>query len=336
MRGEVLVKPGKLSPADLERLVFPRHGTRRSDVVVRAGIGQDSAVVDLKGQFAVLSTDPITGAGARAGWLAIHIGCNDVAAAGAEPIAALVTLLLAPATAHEDVVSLMEDAHRAASELGVEIVGGHTEITGGLTRSIVVVTALGGCAQDRFTTVNRVRPGDAILMTKWAGLEGTAVLASDLADELRPMVGAPVLLRAQRLLDEISIVPEARVAAANGATAMHDATEGGVVGALAELAAASGVGVDVVADQIPILPETRDVCAALQIDPLQLVSSGVLLIATPDPERVARAVSAIGRPIARVGAVVDGQSVLRRGAETIPLLAPERDALWDALIRFRE
>jgi hydrogenase maturation factor len=326
------MRPGKLTAEHLSRLILPRRGTPRPDVLVHAGLGYDAAVVDFGAEAAVLSTDPITGAGENSGWLAVQIGCNDVAATGAEPVGVLLTLLLAPPTAEGDARRIMEDAHRAAEELRIEIIGGHSEITAGLPRSIVVATVLGRVPRGRYVTPAGARPGDTLFLTKWAGLEGTAVLAADFAAPLERRLGPEVVREARRLLERISIVPEALAARAH-ATAMHDATEGGVLGALAELAAASGHGVDVDLDRVPILPTTEHIARAFQIDPLALVSSGALLVTSPEPAALRSAVARTGQPIAEIGRVVAGPSHARKGSREIPLQPPARDALWDALER---
>lgn len=326
------LKPGKLSPQHLSSLVFSRAGLRRPDVLVHAGLGYDSAVVDFGPEVAVLSTDPITGAGLNAGWLAVQIGCNDVAASGAEPVGVLLTLLLSPDSALADAERLMTDAHRAAEMLGIEIIGGHSEITTGLPRSIISVTTLGRARRDRYRTAAGARPGDTLLLTKWAGLEGTAVLAADFAVPLSRRLGEAVVREAQSLLAQISVVPEA-LAAREHASAMHDATEGGVLGALAELAGASGHGVEVDLDRVPLRLETIRVAAAFGVDPLSLVSSGALVIATPDPSAVRRAVEGVGRPIAEIGRMVDGPSRALRGGREVSFVTPARDSLWDALER---
>ncbi|MGH2461730.1 MAG: AIR synthase-related protein [Chloroflexota bacterium] len=327
------MRPGKLTARELASYVFPRCGVRRSDVLVHAAPGQDAAVVGFGDEVAVLSTDPITGAGRHAGWLAVQIAANDVAAMGARPVGALVTLLLASATAAADASALMADADRAARELDVEILGGHSEITAGLPRSIVVVAAIGRARRDRYVSSAGARPGDAILLTKAAGLEGTAVLASDYGASLARAVDEGALERARAFARDISIVGEALAAAEAGVSAMHDATEGGVLGALAELAGAAGVGVEVDADRIPVRDETRAVCEALAIDPLTLVSSGALLIATPNPRAVREALDRGGIAVSWIGDVVAGPSRLRRDGVVRDLVAPERDALWDAIER---
>ncbi len=327
------MKPGKLTPADLAAYVFPRCGVRRSDVLVHSAFGQDASVVDYGDEVAVLSTDPITGAGQRAGWLAIQIACNDVAVAGARPVGVLLTLLLAPDTATADARDVMDDANAAAQDLGIEILGGHSEITAGLTRSIVVATALGRCRRDRFVSSAGAKPGDAILLTKSAGLEGSAILAGDFGTTLARRVSPGHLERARAFLSEISVVPEALAAVDAGVSAMHYATEGGILGALAELAGAAALGVAVDVERIPVRPETRAICDALEIDPLCLVSSGALLIATPRPAAVISAIQSQRCPVAEIGRIVNGPSVLQLRDSTRALVPPARDALWDAIER---
>ncbi len=330
------MRPGKLSPSELSSYVFPRRGINRSDVLVHAALGHDAAVIDFGDQVAVLSTDPITGAGRNAGWLAVQIAANDVAVMGARPVGVLLTLLLAPSTAADDARTLMEDADRAARQLGIEILGGHSEVTAGLDRSIVVVTALGRAGRDRYVRSDGARPGDTVLLTGAAGLEGTAVLASDFGEVLDRYVSVEVLRRARSFSGEVSVVGPALAAAEQGVSAMHDATEGGVLGALAELAGAAGVGIEVDGDQIPVRDETRAICGALAIDPLNLVSSGALLIATPVPAAVIDALRGMGAGAVPIGQVVAGPSHLRRNGVVGNLEAPSRDALWDAIERLSE
>jgi hydrogenase expression/formation protein HypE len=327
------VKLGKLTPDELATYVFPRCGIRRHDVLVHSAFGQDASVVDFGDEVAVLSTDPITGTGQRAGWLAVHIAANDVAVSGAAPVGVLMTLLLAPDSAAEDARALMDDAHQAAGELGIEILGGHSEVTDGLSRSLVVVTALGRARRNRYVTSAGGKPGDAVLLTKSAGIEGTAVLANDFPSVLANHLPLDVIERSRALIRQVSVVPEALAATQAGASAMHDATEGGVLGALAELAGAAGVGVEVDIERIPVRTETRAICQVLEIDPLCLVSSGALLIATPNPEAVTRAIVARGCPVAEIGRLIVGPSILREGKGSRLLVPPARDALWDAIER---
>jgi hydrogenase expression/formation protein HypE len=324
---------GKVPPDLLDTLVYPHLGARRRDVLVHAQLGEDCAVIEFGDEAAVLTTDPITGAGPDLGWYAVFVATNDLAAAGADPVALVVTLLLAPHHAAEDLRRVMRDASAAAAQLGVEIAGGHSEVTGGIDRTIIVVTALGRVRRDRVLRSGGARPGDALLLTKGAGIEGTSILASALDERLRPVLGDAALARAYGYRDRISVLPEARAAADAGATAMHDVTEGGVLGAAYEIAAASGIGVHLDANRVPVLPETAAICDALGIDPLRLIGSGALLVATPDPRQTAAAIGGVGILAAEIGRFVPSGRLVTRGGVATPLVAPAGDELWRILDR---
>ncbi|WPD19122.1 AIR synthase family protein [Thermaerobacter composti] len=335
---------GKLPASLLERLVLPRIGVRRREVVLGAAPGEDAAALDLEGELCVAASDPITGAGHDAGWLAVHVNCNDVAATGAEPVAVLLTILLPPGTPAAVLEAIMAGAQRAAREVGCQIAGGHTEVTPGLAQPLVMATALGRTAPEGLMPSGGARPGDVLLMTKWAGLEGTAILATDCRRALaaRGVPGA-VLDAAAQLGRWLSIVPEARLAARRGAHALHDVTEGGVLGAVWEMVTAArhaqgdAVGCIVEAAAVPVRDETRAICAAAGVDPLRLIGSGALVVAAP-PEAGARLQAAwteAGIPAAVIGRVTDDgrlRVITEEGSEQ-PLEAPGTDALWIARAR---
>lgn len=335
---------GKLPPDLLERLVLPRTGVQRREVVLAAAPGEDAAALDLGGDLCVAASDPITGAGHHAGWLAVHVNCNDVAATGAEPVAVLLTILLPPGSPAVVLEDLMAGAHAAAREVGCQIAGGHTEVTPGLAQPLVVATALGRAPADGLVRSGGARPGDLLLLSKWAGLEGTAILAADCRQVLRARGVPEALLDAAADLGRwLSIVPEARVAARRGAHAMHDVTEGGVLGAVWEMIAAArrvqgdAVGAVVETTSIPLREETRAICAAASVDPLQLIGSGALLVAAP-PDVAAGLQAAwqeAGIPAAVIGRVT-GDGRLRRvdpDGREVELEPPGTDALWTARAR---
>lgn len=324
------VKTGKLSSAALRERVYPHLG-RRNDVLVHATVGQDCAVLDFDPSVCVVTCDPITGAAEHLGRLAVHVGCNDLATTGAEPVGVLLTLLLAEATAEADLDRIMQEAGETARAVGVEIVGGHTEVTPGLARSLVVVSAVGRAPRDGFVSAGGGRPGDAVVLTKGAGIEGTAILAADLADRLRPSVDETMMARARGFIEQISVVPEGRIGARCGATAMHDVTEGGVLNGVWELAEASGCGVRFDADAVPISPETRAICAALEVDPLRLIGSGAMLIAVADPRRLQGELGAAGIRSAVIGTLTERDRVVVREGRSAPLVPLERDELWRLL-----
>jgi hydrogenase expression/formation protein HypE len=322
---------GKIPATLLDRLVYPHLGARRPDVLVHAQMGEDCAVIEFGDEVAVLTTDPITGAGPDLGWYAVFIATNDLAATGADPVALVVTLLLPPEDAAGDLERVMRHASAAAKQLGVEIAGGHSEVTSGIDRPLIVVTALGRARKDQVRRSGGAQPGDALLLTKGAGIEGTAILATVLEARLTPVLGETVVARARAYRDQISVLPEARAAVRAGARAMHDVTEGGVLGAAYEIAAASGIGVHLDASRVPVLPETAAICDFLGIDPLGLIGSGALLVATPDAASTADAIARAGIAVAAIGRFVQSDRFLIRGNRTIPLPVPAGDELWRVL-----
>lgn len=324
------MRAGKVSPDVLRDLIFPYLG-RRSDVLVHAGVGQDSAVLDFGEWAAVLTCDPITGAQKHLGRLAVHVTCNDLATAGAEPVGLLLTLLLHEG-ATEDVLSvIMRDAGEAASALGVEIVGGHTEVTPGIDRTIAVVAGVGRVRKADLVTPRGAKPGDALVLTKGAAIEGTAILAADLARLLEGRVDGATLERAQRLIDQISVVPDGLIASRHGATAMHDVTEGGVLTGVWELAEAAGIGVELWEDQVTVLAETTAICRALNANPLALIGSGAMLITTRTPQRTVESLEGSGISAAQIGVMTDSARTVRGSSGVRELVPPVRDELWRIL-----
>ncbi|HEY2593004.1 MAG TPA: AIR synthase family protein [Chloroflexota bacterium] len=298
---------GKLPPELLRSLVLGQLGARRPETLVPATLGVDAAVIAVDADWAcVLTCDPITTATSGAGRLAVHVVCNDLAAMGAEPLGVLATLLFPSGTAAVSIGALMAEIDATARALNVEVLGGHTEVAPGVNAPLVVMSGVGRAPRDRVLTAGGGRPGDALVLTKAAALEGTHVLASDLAALLQGRgVAESVLTEARGYGEELSVVPEARLAVDLGAMAMHDPTEGGVVGAVWEMAEASGCGFSVSVESIPVREATRQVCAALGVDPLRLIASGALLIACQDSGAMVQGLTGHGIPAARIGALTD-------------------------------
>lgn len=327
------MKTGKLPPDALRRAVLTHGGRPRPEVLVGPAVGEDSAILDLGNDLCVVTMDPITGSSREIGWLAVHIACNDLAANGAEPLGVLLTLLLPEGSGEAEVEALMLEADRASREIGVQILGGHTEITPDLSKTIVCTAAIGTVPRQRLVTSAGARPGDELVMTKGAGIEGTAILAWDYGAVLVPSVGEEVVRSARAMSAEISVVPEARVAASYQPTAMHDVTEGGVLGALYELASASSVGLRIRRAAIPVRPATARICDFFSADPLRLISSGTLLVAVPRGNALSLVDNLAQQGISAgvIGAVVDPQSGLRlveEDGQSVEIEPPESDELW--------
>jgi len=310
----------------LERLL---HKLPSGDDRVRIGprVGEDAAVIDMGDRYLVAKTDPITFATDRIGWYLVNINANDVACMGADPKWLLVTCLLPEHdTDAGRVESLFDDLSAACSELGITLCGGHTEITLGLDRPILVGQLLGEMAKERFVDKRDIRPGDRILLTKGIAVEGTCVIARERGDLLRERVSEKVLEKARGFLQEpgISVVKDARVALEAAGPAihgMHDPTEGGLVQGVRELATRAGVGIRLEGERIPVLPETKALAGHFGIDPMGLLASGSLLIVvTPRGEgRVRDALEGAGIscvPIGRTCPVEQGLKWDRGGRET--------------------
>jgi len=285
-------------------------------LLVAAGVGEDVAALDIDAdEVLVVHGDPITLSGRQLGRYAVRVNANDVATAGAAPRWFLATVLLPPGTSAAEALCLLGDLADAARELGVTAAGGHTEVTGAVARPVVSGTMLGVVGRDGLRDKRAARPGDRVVLTKGVAVEGTALLAAELADELRAAgLDDDELARCRAFLELISVVPEARIAARlGGVVAMHDVTEGGLATALEELAVAGGLGLVVDAAQVTVYPETRRLCAALGLDPLGLIGSGSLLIVCrPDaaPALLA-ALETEGVPAAEVARFVAGEGAVR-------------------------
>ncbi|MGC8555553.1 MAG: AIR synthase family protein [Conexivisphaera sp.] len=293
----------------LRRYVFPRSGARRDDVVSGPGVGMDVGIARVGGGRVIVShSDPVHGAVRHVAWLAVHVASNDVATAGVPPAWILPTVLLPPSWDDAMLDELTSQVDSAARELGAAVIGGHTGVVEGLSRPLVVATAIGLGEEGRVVTAAGTRPGDVLYLTKWAALEGTAILSEDFEDVLLSRgVRRGSIEEARGLMSMVSVVREAVALASEGAvSAMHDPTRGGVAEGLAEMAAAASVRVEVWEDMIPVLGVTREFAAALGFDPLWMISSGALLFASP-PERAALAEDVLGKlgvPFARIGRAV--------------------------------
>jgi hydrogenase maturation factor len=289
-------------------------------------LGRDAAAIAVGGRVVVAKNDPITFASEGGATHLVEVNANDVACMGATPRWLLVTALLPQGVTPADVLNQFADLRESCRQRSIELIGGHTEIVPGLARPILVGMMLGDAAPHELLRPGQAQPGDVLLVTKGLAIEGTALLARERADELRERIGDESVVAAAGLLDQpgISVVAEAVIARRSGqVTALHDPTEGGLASAVRELAIVSGAGVEIDAEAVPILAETRAVADALGIDPLGMLASGSLLIATraEGVARVVNEIEAAGIPVSVVGRLTDdpGEASLISGGERRPL-----------------
>lgn len=323
---------GKVPNNVLKEIVLGKIKNNRQEILVRPKIGEDCCAIDFGKDVCVLSSDPITGAVNDIGRLAVHISCNDVASCGVEPLGLLVTILAPPGTTENDLDMVMTQLCDTANSLKVDIIGGHTEITDSVSRFVVVTTAVGKTLKGRMVTTSGARAGDDIVMTKFAGLEGTAIIAADKEFELVNGLGKETVEKAKGFIDSVSVVKEGIIAGNYGATAMHDVTEGGVLGAVWEIAEASEKGVSVYRDKIPLAPETLEISKFYDIDPLKLISSGCMIITCPDGEGLVKKFFENGVKASVIGKVTnDLRKVLMFEDSIEEIQQPQSDELYKVI-----
>ncbi len=322
-------KLGKLSNSELEEIVLNGiEGRKRDDVVMRPGIGIDCGGIKVGNDVVVLSTDPITAAGKNAGTLAVHVCCNDAAAAGAEPVGLLLTIMAPPETELSEIKQIVDDAHRTADKLNVEIIGGHTEFTDAVNKVVLSATVIGKAKDGKYFSASGASEGDAIILTKYAGMEGTSIIASDFRELVEDVLSPQEIEGAVALGNEISVLKEGLMARNLPVTAMHDVTEGGVLGALHEMCMASGVGALINLDKVKVLNATAKICGKLNLDVFRLISSGCMLIAASDGKAVVDEMLSHGVPAYIVGQFKSEGIMAVKGGMPFEVAPPEKDELY--------
>ena len=322
------MKIGKLPNSLLNKIVLDpinKYSIDREEVLVKPSIGEDCSALTIGDNICLLSTDPITGAVADIGKLAVHINSNDIAAGGGEPIGIMVTALLPPTITEEEIQKIITDVYTQAKEVNMCVLGGHTEITDAVVKPVLSCTVIG--KSKRLIASSGAKSGDDLVMTKYAGLEGTSIFASDKIEKLKN-ISEDTLKEARDLSNLLSVVKEGKIASQMGANAMHDVTEGGILGACWEVATCSGLGVEVYADKIPVLDCTKQICSELGVNPLRLISSGSMVIAIENGEELVAELAKNGINATVIGKFTnDGLYIVNKG-EKQALEEPDVDELY--------
>ncbi len=327
------MKLGKIPEVVLKRSILNQIKHRREEVLLGPAVGEDCSVIGLeKDEVIVMSTDPITGTVQDIGTLAVHITANDIASSGAEVIGIMLSVLLPEMTAEAELRSLMHDVEVVCEQLRIEILGGHTEVTKAVNQPIVTVTGIGKMKRADIIKTSGAKPGQEIVMTKWAGLEGTAILAKAREQELLTKYSAGFISGAQRMMDDISVVPESKIAREVGVTSMHDVTEGGIFGALWEIGAASKIGLEVDLQKIQLRQETVEICEFFDLNPYMLISSGCMLIVTDNANLLVDRLKENGIAAAVIGRITKGNDrIIVNGGEQRYLEPPKADELYKVM-----
>jgi hydrogenase expression/formation protein HypE len=331
--------PGKVPTEVLEKIVFRHLGVKREDVILPPSIGEDAAIVRAGKEVLAFSSDPITGAEEWLGWLAVHVSANDIATRGIQPRWFNSIILLPENSTTKHIEKICTQMDKAAKQLNIAITGGHCEITPGIKQPIVTGCAVGIAEDGKYVTSSGAKIGDSIILTKGTGIEGTAILASDRKKELIKVFDKSFIMKAENFFQKISVVKDALTAfKTGGVTAMHDPTEGGVAGGLHELADAANVSFQVYEQKIIIQEETRKICAHYEIDPLQLISSGSLLIIAENGKmnEIISNLSKNDIQASTIGKITEpssGRNFVTKTGEKTKLSRPANDNLWTALAK---
>ncbi len=340
------MKIGKLTDEQLQSLVLSRLPALSATTLSGAGIGADCAWIRAGEDLMVTSSDPITAGGTESGTLAIHVSCNDIAACGVRPSGILIVIIAPPSVTEENIKMTVDQASREAQSLGVDIVGGHTEVSDAVNKMIVVSTAFGLIRKGGCVPLGKAMPGDSLIMTKTAGIEGSFIAANEHGDKLSGKVSEEDIKEALSYKELISVVKEGAACGSliarnvksekdgfvrSAVNLMHDVTEGGVFGAAFEMSDFSGTGVVIDKRLVPFTGATTAICDALGLDPFRLISSGSLMIATPEPERVIEELKSQGVPSAVVGRFTDkseGVFYIENDGSYVKLSPPGADEIY--------
>ena len=328
--------PGKVPPEILESHVFKHLGKSHPDLILGPSLGQDASLIRFGDRVLVASTDPITGSVEDIGWLAVHINANDIATFGVQPTWFLNSIMLPVGSTPSDLEHIMKQIHEAASSLNITVAGGHTEITEDIDKPIIAGFMLGETVPGQYVTSSGATAGDSIILTKSVAIEGTAILAAEGRSYLTSKLGSELVESAISLRDYISVVKEGVASFNTGhITAMHDPTEGGLANGIHELCTASGVGFRINYQSIPVHASTKAICDFLAVNPLNLISSGCMLMTchVDNSKDVLATLEKIGVDACVIGQILEDKNIrlVEYPDSESDLGVPTTDALWGAL-----
>ena len=329
------MKTGKVSESILKRSVLKQLHNTNEDVATASLVGGDYAAIHRgQGEYLVLATNPVTwevSGNHTFAAMAVYAALNNVAASGARPVGIMVNVLLPTLANEAQLRELMKEMDQVCAGAGVQIMGGHTQVTRAVRTLVVTVTGVGKMAAAPLSNKD-IAPGMDLIVTKWIGLLGTALLAQEKEEELRQRYAQPFLDKAKTFSEYISILSEAAVAGQSGVCAMHDLSEGGIFGALWEMAEAAGVGLDIDLKKIPIRQETVEICEFFDVNPYKLLSGGSLLLAAADGNQMVRNLEQVGIASTIIGKTTDSNDrVLRQMEERRFLETAQTDELYKIL-----
>ncbi len=320
---------GKLSNKELEDILFSKIKVNNKEVVIGAGVGKDTSILDFENDLFVISTDPITGSKNGIGKLCVNISCNDIATAMAKPVGMMVTILIPPFATLKDVEGVVEDVLDTCSKNNITLIGGHTEVSSAVNQFILSGVCIG---RKEKTEVINPKPGDKIVMSKYAAIEGSAILALDREEALKNELTKEELDFAKELINHTCVIKEGLIAAKNQCSLLHDATEGGILGGLWEIIKNSGYGAIIEKDKIPMYEVSKKIANVFDIDPYKLISSGSMIFITKDDKLLIENLEKENIKATTIGCLIEEKEIyIIEESEKTHLLPPEKDELYKAV-----
>lgn len=323
------MEEGKLTNHTLQKILFDKINIKNKEVLIGAGIGKDTALLNFEGDLFSISTDPITGSKNGIGRLCVNISCNDIATSMATPVAMMVTMLIPTYANIEDVEEIIDEILLTCEENNVDLIGGHTEVTSSVNKFI-----LSGVCIGRKENISHPTPkaNDKIVMSKYAGLEGSAIISLDLKEEVEKFLTKEEISKTSKLIKDTSVIKEGLIAKNLNVSLLHDATEGGILGGVWEMAENSGLGAIIDIDKILILDETKKIAKHFNINPYKLISSGVMLFITDDDEKLKKELDKQNIPSSTIGYLTKEKEIyiLKNGVKEI-LSPPSQDELYKVI-----
>lgn len=324
------MRTGKLTENVWKRSVLRQMKSKRKEVRIGAGIGENCAILSFpEDTYTAVTMDAsLWQEIPKPGWV-VHTAVNDLAASGAEPVAVMLTALWPVETTEAEVRRMMAEAEETCSSLSIQWAGGHTAITDAVVRPVLTVTGIGKLSGAEPVLAAGMVPGLDLVASKWIGLEGTAMLAQSRGQELKKRYPAGMIDEAAAFDRYLSVIPEAAVAMKSGVCAMHQVSEGGIFGALWEMCEAAGVGLEAELKQIPIRQETIELCEYYGLNPYRMASGGCLLMAADNGNHLVRELEKNGIPAIVIGRTTKGRDrVLFQGEERRFLELPGQDEMY--------
>lgn len=319
---------GKLSISQLEKLIYTNLGKKRQDILTLPLIGQDCGYFDANDSIISVTSDPITATDTNIGKLSVIINLNDIATSFAEPIAITVVILCPPNTTEDTIYNIMKDISNECIKNNVQVIGGHTEVTDSVNRSIVCITAFGKIDKKRYENISPAVEGSHIYMSKEVSLEGSMIISLEKKEELKDIITKEEFETANGFINSLSVLKESRILKTKNISLMHDVTEGGIFGALYEMCKSVKKGCIIDYDEILVNDITKKICDYYNIDSMRLLSSGCMLIISN--EELDNEIDGI--KFTKIGQITNQEKYLfKKDNKTFEIIEPNSDEIYKVI-----